>query len=195
MLLILYNLYFIVKLCMIKLHQKGILPIIQCPDSVHRIQFNVQQESFGLYLPQIASCQRQHRQIGPIRQSGSCDLQPFARDTCKVTKLCCNDRTPLVRFVADLLYRTFCRTNMRQIEPMQFQRWRLCHGQNGLMVKVHVWDEDGRTRHDFVDSLHTRITVAAAASASVAHWTSFILRARTRSTNIISPSTRDASTV
>jgi len=56
--------------------------------------------------------------------------------------------------------------------------------QNGLKVKVHVWDEDGRTRHDFVDSLQTGIMVTAAASESAAHWTPFIIRARTRSPNI-----------
>ena len=54
-------------------------------------------------------------------------------------------------------------------------------GQNGVKVKVHVWDEDGRTGDDFVDSLQTRIMVAAAASQSLSHWTSFIIRARTRS--------------
>jgi len=53
-----------------------------------------------------------------------------------------------------------------------------------VKIKVHVWDEDGRTRHDFVDSLQTRIMVAAADSESTAHWTSFIMRARTRSLNI-----------
>jgi len=53
--------------------------------------------------------------------------------------------------------------------------------QNGVKVKVHVWDEDGRTGDDFVDSLQTRIMVAAAASQSLSHWTSFIIRARTRS--------------
>jgi len=56
--------------------------------------------------------------------------------------------------------------------------------QNGVKVKVHVWDEDGRTQHDFVDSLQTRITVAAAASESQAHWTSFIARARTTSVSV-----------
>ena len=56
--------------------------------------------------------------------------------------------------------------------------------QNGVKVKVHVWDEDGRTQHDFVDSLQTRITVAAAASEFEAHWTSFIARARTTSVSV-----------
>jgi len=50
-----------------------------------------------------------------------------------------------------------------------------------VRVKVHVWDEDGRTNHDFVDSLQTRIMVAAAGSESAAEWTSFVMNARTRS--------------
>ena len=53
-----------------------------------------------------------------------------------------------------------------------------------MKIKVQVWDEDGRTQHDFVDSLQTSIMTSAAASQSTAEWRRFIIRSRTRSMSV-----------